>query len=134
MKTNAFLSCLALTLVSTAVLADSYYASASDDVYTQCLNSKDTINNMIVYECSDLASTDARKRMTLSYNKIYASLKKDSPEDAVKLEESQLAWIEYRDKYCDMAGRYVGSPMYEYCPAQLNMERANQLEEMAQSF
>ncbi len=110
------------------------YAEIIDDIYGNCIAESGTINNTIVNACSSLASSEYKKSMTADYNRIYHALKKTNPKDAKKLEQSQIAWLEYRNKYCELTGKYIGSPMYEYCPMQLNHQRAIELNEMSHDF
>ncbi|MEA5599286.1 lysozyme inhibitor LprI family protein [Rivularia sp. UHCC 0363] len=51
--------------------------------------------------------------------------------DAQQFEQSQKAWLTYRDTHCKLAGSYVGSQMYSYCPMQLNILRVTELRELA---
>lgn len=103
-----------------------------DKIYDSCLAKSGPINNGVVEGCSNMASYEAKKHINLYYNKIYNRLLSEAPEDAKKLEDAQKAWIVYRDKHCALMGSYVGSPMYGYCPMQLNIARADELQELAQ--
>nr|WP_277399204.1 lysozyme inhibitor LprI family protein [Achromobacter xylosoxidans] len=47
------------------------------------------------------------------------------------MEQTQKAWLAYRNGHCALAGAHVGSPMYEYCPMLLNINRADELRELA---
>lgn len=105
--------------------------SPLDKIYDRCVKKAGTINNGVVEACSGEASAAAKKQIGLYYNKVYNRLLKTAPDDAKKLEEAQQAWISYRDKHCNLAGSYVGSPMYSYCPMQLNISRAFELQELA---
>jgi uncharacterized protein YecT (DUF1311 family) len=102
-----------------------------DKIYGHCLEKSGPINNGVVEGCSNMASHEAKKQITLYYNQMYNRLIKEAPEDAKKLEEAQKSWIVYRDKHCALMGSYVGSPMYSYCPMQLNITRADELRELA---
>lgn len=102
-----------------------------DKIYDRCLKKAGTINNGIVEACSGEASVAAKKQINHYYQKMYNRLQQQSPEDANRLEEAQKAWISYRDKHCSLAGSYVGSPMYSFCPMQMNISRAHELQELA---
>lgn len=103
-----------------------------DKIYDSCLKKSGSINNSVVAGCSEMASHEAKKQINRYYNKAYNRLINEAPEDAKKLEDAQKAWIVYRDKHCALMGSYVGSPMYDYCPMQLNLARADELQELAQ--
>lgn len=109
-------------------------AEVDNSIYDTCVQESGTINNGVVAACSNFASEAYKKNITTDYRIIYAALKKTNPDDAKKLEDAQIAWIEYRDKHCELAGGYIGSPMYAYCPMQLNLDRALQLSQMSESF
>ncbi|RYY78125.1 MAG: DUF1311 domain-containing protein [Moraxellaceae bacterium] len=102
-----------------------------DAMYSKCTNKAGTMNNMVVSVCSNAVSTKAKQEITAHYKSIYHRLLK-YPHDAQKLESSQKAWIEYRDGHCSLAGAYVGSPMYDFCPMNLNSARALELRELDQ--
>lgn len=102
-----------------------------DKIYDHCLKRHGTINNGVVEACSGEASVAAKKQISLYYNKVYNRLLKEAPEDAIKLEQAQKSWIAYRDTHCSLAGSYVGSPMYSFCPMQINIARAHELRELA---
>lgn len=105
--------------------------SSLDKIYDRCLKKAGTINNGVVDSCASVASDAAKKQINRYYQKMYNRLQQQSPDDAQKLEEAQKAWISYRDKHCSLAGSYVGSPMYSYCPMQMNISRAYELKELA---
>lgn len=115
-----------------AVMASSN-AFASDP-YDACMDKYKYANNQAVLECSDEASEVYKKQITKHYKKIYAHLKAQNPEDAKLFEKSQQSWIVLRDNHCSLMGSYVGTPMYGYCPMQMNKDRAEELEELADMF
>ncbi len=45
---------------------------------------------------------------------------------------AQQSWVKYRELHCALAGEYVGSPMYSYCPMKLGIERIKELRELVQ--
>lgn len=128
---NTHLILAAGLLCSGSVLAADTL-SPLDKIYDRCVEKHGTINNGVVDACSGEASAAAKKQINLYYNKIYSRLLKDVPEDAKKLEQSQKAWVVYRDNHCQLMASYVGSPMYSFCPMRLNIARADELQELAQ--
>lgn len=90
-------------------------------------NGRMTTGNLAA--CAEGTSVEAKKEMNTLYKRLYKNLSESSPEDALKLEQSQKAWLIYRDKYCELAGSQIGSPMYAVCPMDLNIQRVNELRE-----
>ena len=68
--------------------------------------------------------------MTRLYRAFYSKLLAENANDAARLERAQKAWLVYRDLHCELAGSYVGSPMYSFCPMQLNIDRVIELREL----
>lgn len=101
-----------------------------DRLYGACVDKHGSINNAVVEACSSEVSDRAKAEITRHYKAIHARLSQANAEDAAKFEESQKAWLKYRNAHCELAGSYIGSPMYGYCPMQLNAERALQLREL----
>lgn len=99
--------------------------------YDNCMSKYEYASNASVMECSDHASDIYKKQITKHYKKIYAHIKAEDPEGAKAFEKSQQSWIAFRDSHCSLMGRYVGTPMYGYCPMEMNKERAEELEELA---
>ncbi len=99
--------------------------------YDRCLKDAGAVNNGTVEGCSNAVSAAAKREINTLYAKIHAHLVLEFPEDADKLEQTQKAWLTYRNGQCSLAGAHVGSPMYEYCPMLLNIGRAGELREMA---
>lgn len=104
------------------------------DYYSECTNKYTSMNNSIVYECSAYADERYKKIINTSYNKIYKALKSTDSDQAAALEKSQIGWLDYRNNYCPLTGSYIGSPMYAFCPQELNRNRAEELETLADSF
>jgi uncharacterized protein YecT (DUF1311 family) len=121
----------ALLLLSNGVSAATNTDIDYDAIYSECLKEMGGVNNGSVDACSTYASEAAKKEMTALYRKIYKTLGADSKNDAELLEQTQRAWIAYRNGQCKLAGAYVGSPMYSYCPMRLNIARVNELWELA---
>jgi uncharacterized protein YecT (DUF1311 family) len=117
-----------LLLASLGVNAET--PSEYDAMYGKCVDKAGPINNEVVAECSGQVSEKAKLEITRRYKTIYARILKEKPEDAQKFESSQKAWLLYRNTQCDLAGSYVGSPMYGFCPMTLNSARALELREL----
>ena len=47
--------------------------------------------------------------------------------DLETLSQGQQAWEIYVKHQCNLQGRYVGSPMYAYCPMTKAIDRVNEL-------
>ncbi len=110
--------------------AESLTQKDYEQVYAECMKEHGNINNSVVMTCSHNTSMEAKAEMTELYNQIYHNLKDENLKDAKKLEDTQKSWIKYRDSHCELSGSYVGSPMYEYCPMELNVQRVHQLREL----
>ena len=100
-------------------------------MYSSCLKDAKVTNNESVTSCAGFTSDATKKEMNTLYDTVYAHISATSPADAKKFESSQKAWLVYRNTHCELAGSYVGSPMYYYCPMQLNIARVLELRELA---
>ncbi|HSX71810.1 MAG TPA: lysozyme inhibitor LprI family protein [Pseudomonas sp.] len=78
--------------------------------------------------CAEGASESAKKEMNRVDQRLYLKLQKTSQEDAQQLENSQKAWLIYRNAHCGLLGKYDGSPMYTICPMKLNIDRVAELQ------
>ena len=125
--------CLILVLLLRASLDAAAAATPLDhqQVYSDCLAKAGGINNGTVEACSSAASDGAKAEMTHLYRALYSKLLAENADDAARLERAQKSWLVYRDLHCELAGSYVGSPMYSFCPMQLNISRVIELREMA---
>ncbi|VFR72578.1 hypothetical protein ISE1_2003 [plant metagenome] len=99
--------------------------------YDNCLTNAGGINNGTVEACSSSVDAEVKREMNATYGRLHARLKAQSPGDADKLEDTQMAWLAYRNGQCSLATTYVGSPMHGYCPMMLNIQRLEDLREMA---
>ena len=88
------------------------------------------MNNGVVYECANLASDAAKKEIERLYFAMHSYLLTEDVDNALKLETSQKAWLEYRDTHCELMGSYVGSPSLDICNMALNGARVEELQEM----
>ena len=97
---------IAFTLVLSPV-ASAEVTNKFDVIYDNCLKAAGEINNGSVAECSEKTSTAAKTEINFLYRKIYEMLSSKSPNDAAKFEQSQKAWLAYRNKHCELATDYV---------------------------
>jgi uncharacterized protein YecT (DUF1311 family) len=100
-------------------------------IYDKCVMDNGPINNGVVDMCSTKTSDAAKKEINQLYQRLYKSFSESSPGDELKLEQAQKAWLNYRNTHCALAASHVGSPMYSFCPMQMNIQRVNELREMA---
>lgn len=123
---------LILVLLLLPSLAAAAAATPPDhqQVYSDCLAKAGGINNGTVEACSTAASDGAKAEMTRLYRTLYGKLLVENADDAAKLERAQKSWLVYRDLHCGLAGSHVGSPMYSFCPMQLNIGRVTELREL----
>lgn len=107
------------------------------DYYSECMSKYDHVNNSRIYECTGYADQKYKSAMNKAYNKIYTSIKADGRDpttDANSFEKSQLGWLDYRDQYCGLEGRYIGSPALPLCISAKNKERAEELISFSDNF
>ena len=121
---------LALLLLPSLAAAAAATPLDHQQAYSDCLSKAGGINNGTVEACSNSASDGAKAEMTRLYRALYGKLLVENADDAAKLERAQKSWLVYRDLHCELAGSYVGSPMYSFCPMQLNIGRVIELREM----
>lgn len=118
--------------VALVMVAPSFAQSPSDydRMYSKCVKAEGGPNNAVVGGCSAVTSDKAKAEINKRYTTIYAKILAENPGDAKTFEISQKAWVQYRNLHCDLAGAYIGSPMYNYCPMGLNSARALELREL----
>jgi uncharacterized protein YecT (DUF1311 family) len=125
---------LATLFVPLAIVASFSVHAATpseyDAMYSACIQKAGPINNGVVESCSGQVSEKAQAEIARHYESIYARIKAAEPADATKFATSQKMWVGYRDLQCDLAGTYIGSPMFGYCPMKLNAARALELREL----
>ena len=85
------------------------------------------INNASVAGCAEGVSETVKNEMNRIYQQLFLKLQESAPEDAEQLETTQKAWLVYRNGQCELQGKHVGSPMYHYCPMQMNIQRVEEL-------
>jgi uncharacterized protein YecT (DUF1311 family) len=113
------------------VMAASKQAVDYESMYAKCLSDIGKNNNSSVMGCSDITSDAAKKEINSLYNTIHATILVSSKDDAAKFEASQKSWLNYRNTHCNLAGSYIGTPMYSFCPMQLNIVRVVELRDLA---
>ncbi len=109
-------------------------AYTKENIYDNCVKQAGTINNTVVSECSNEANIFYKQQINKNYNTIYKALLKQSPDNAKAFELSQKSWLKYRNNHCQLAGTYIGTPMYDYCPMILNEIRSKELKQLAEGF
>jgi uncharacterized protein YecT (DUF1311 family) len=113
-----------LPLIASAETGNKFY----DELYDNCLTKEGGLNNASVEVCSNRTSKAAKSEINFLYSKVYEKLSSISTADAAKFEQSQKSWIVYRNNHCELAGNYVGSPMYAFCPMEMNVLRISELQ------
>lgn len=133
-KKFIFKTLLVVLLSVTSINAWAESNDKYDTVYDNCLSKAGRINNQIVNDCSSVVSNMVKKDMNRIYDIIYKYISEQSKDDAKKFEQSQRAWLKYRESHCELMGRYVGTPMYSFCPMGLNRARVSELSELAGEY
>lgn len=88
------------------------------------------INNAVVEICSHQGKVFYEKEIVKVLDQIKKQSQKDNQQERyTDLMKSQRLWKAYVDQECQNAGRYIGSPMYEFCPMQEYGKRLAQLTE-----
>lgn len=103
-------------------------------LYQSCVDEYDTFNNSVLADCSLRVSDEVNAKIAVLYNKIHQTLSADLPEDAADFAKAHQAWLEYKEQQCRLAASYIGSPMYFYCPMNKEVERLQELQELAEQF
>jgi uncharacterized protein YecT (DUF1311 family) len=126
---------LLLLLISLPALAKPSAAGKNDYdlMYSTCLRDAGGARNATVAACAERVLGEAEAEITSQYQTLHRGLLKTSTSDAKELEQAQRSWLSYRNSHCKLAGKYVGSPMYAYCPMQLTIQRVKQLRDMAEA-
>lgn len=130
-------SCVKILLLSTVMM--SFWANAENknteqDAYSQCVDQTieelklGNINNAVVEVCSNQTKMIYEKQIVKLLDRIkQKSEEYQEPERYTDILKSQRLWKAYVDQECTLAGRYIGSPMYGFCPMQ---EYANRVEQL----
>ena len=104
-----------------------------DAVYAQCLREAGGARNATVGACSQTVAQTAAGEIAQLYGRTHAALAQRERKDAMNFESAHKAWQIYRDNHCNLASTYIGSPMYNFCPMQMNIARVKELREFAES-
>lgn len=82
-----------------------------------------------ISEAIDIEINDLSKKILLKL----ASVENATPQEAVNsFNMAQQSWLKYRNLQCDLAGKYLGSAQYAYCPMKLGIARVKELRELVQ--
>lgn len=131
MKISSRIAVLAGALLLSSASSSFAAVQDYDAIYSKCLKDAGGANNSSVLSCAQKTSAAIKKEMNRLYDQIHKTISETSKEDAQKFEASQKAWLSYRTTQCELATRYVGSPMKAYCPMQLNIARVKELRVLA---
>lgn len=124
---------VALFVATSQGVAHAQSENKYNSIYSACVQRAGGMaNNMVVYMCSDETSDKAKADINTYFNIMHKKLAQSDIEAARKLTLTQKAWLQYRNNHCQLMGQYVDSPMYSYCPMQLNIKRALELKEMSE--
>lgn len=107
-------------------------SAQASKAYDDCIEQAGPINNSIVFGCAEQAEAPIRKQMNRVYAQLHADLKAQEPSLADKLEVAQKAWLEYRNRQCELEGWLVGTPMQPICSLEMNETRLQQLKDWLQ--
>ena len=122
---------LACMLLSTGALAEQPKLKDYRAAYDECQkNSASAGPTAMVDECAEYVANETKHEMNALYKSIHDQLQSKSPEDADEFDKAQKSWLAYRKAHCDLAGKYVGSPMFLVCPMDLDIERIDQLRQL----
>lgn len=130
-------SCVKILLLSTVMMspwANAQNEKTEQDAYSQCVDQTieelklGNINNAVVEVCSNQTKMMYEKQIVMLLDRIkQKSEEYQEPERYTDILKSQRLWKAYVDQECTLAGRYIGSPMYGFCPMQ---EYANRVEQL----
>lgn len=130
-------SCVKILLLSTVMMSpwvNAQNEKTEQDAYSQCLDQTieelklGNINNAVVEVCSNQTKMMYEKQIVMLLDRIkQKSEEYQEPERYTDILKSQRLWKAYVDQECTLAGRYIGSPMYGFCPMQ---EYANRVEQL----
>ena len=77
--------------------------SSTNTLYDRCLTEAGAVNNTSVLSCSESVSAQVKREINTLYARLHAKLAQEAPEDADKLEQTQKAWLQYRNGHCALA-------------------------------
>jgi len=123
---------LASILLSTQALATKPKLKDYRAAYGKCLkNSANSGPTGAIEGCTEFVVDEAKREMNTLYKVIHDRLQSKNPDDAAEFDAAQRSWLAYRKAHCDIAGKYVGSPEFVVCPMDLNIERIQELRQIA---
>lgn len=123
----------ALAMMATTAAAQIAAGGPKDyeQAYSDCLAQSGGASNATVGLCAEGVAAEAEAEIKQLLQTAREMIDERSPEDVPKLDSAQASWLAYRNAQCELAGLYVGSPMYYVCPMKLNIARATELRELA---
>ena len=99
--------------------------------YGKCLKGFGITNNNSVMACSEGVGEEASREISAIYESLLLEFAQDETARQ-NFKKSHEAWILYRDLHCKLAGTYVGTPMFWYCPMNRNINRVLELRELSE--
>ena len=122
---------IAFPLLLMAHFSNSLAASLYETVYSDCVQSFGTINNSIVFQCSEKAIEMAEEDMQVKIQRL-----RDTrlAKDFGAFLEAQRNWRIYASIQCDLQTEYIGSPMFKYCPMMMLIDRHKELDILLESL
>ena len=116
--------------LSTQVNAEEKYWDLYDKCTSRCEATYSADNTCTVGICSAEINEIATSRITFLVTQLETVI------DDFKLDtlhNSQVSWQNYMENHCNLMGIYDGSPMFSYCPMELSIDRAEELEILLKS-
>ena len=128
---RAILSAITILMMLTAqVNAEGKYWFLYDECTNGCEATNSADSTCTVGICSAEINEIATSRITFLVTQLETVI------DDFKLEtlhNSQVSWQNYMENHCNLMGIYDGSPMFSYCPMELSIDRAEELEILLKS-
>lgn len=100
--------------------------------YQDCLLNAGQLNNSVIHACAGNISRRVGLEITERLHLLRDIYSSEALQDVDKLNESQEAWLSYRDAQCDLSGIHIGSPMYSLCPMEKGIQRLNEINDLLQ--
>lgn len=122
-KLMTLLACVAYVSAGSAAEQD-YHKD-----YDACVKEQGRMNTSVVFYCAEKVSALVEREIQSRYREVHRRLQQESPESAKQFADAHKNWQRYRDLSCELKGRHVGTPMLAYCPMQMNIARAQVLQE-----
>ena len=109
------------------VFAENVY----EKLYSNCLDTFGTINNSIVTQCSDQVIQVANSDIA---SKLEALRRTRLSESFDRFMQGHRHWKTYMEIQCEIQTRYIGSPMYKYCPMKMTINRVKEIDLLVDSL